>query len=174
MSESLSPRGDLMERFTQRARMAVYAGCLEAKRSCAPGLGTEHLLMGLIIEERSTGIVADTLKHFSLESVRAGMRQGRSKARIERVMGAPISTEALNVLEFAIEESRSLHHRHATSEHLLLGLLREPNGPAARMLSDAGMDAGKSYLELREFLVGARTTVIDANVVRLGQTAGSC
>lgn len=157
---------DLLENLTQRARMVVDAACREAERYQAPCLGTEHLLLGLLMEERSTGIVADTLKDLKPEDIRIAMRKKDKRTRIEKLLRAPISAEALNALEFAIEESRSMNHRHVTSEHLLLGLLREPDGPAAQILSDAGIDTGKFYRERREFLVGSRTAVVDANVVQ--------
>lgn len=143
----------MFERFTDRARRAMALANLEAQRLSHDHIGTEHLLFGLVREE--SGLAAVVLREFRVQPavVRQKIDQmvhGPSKGlppggRIER-------TERFKrVLDFAIDEAQALSHNYVGTEHLLLGLLREPEGTAAKVLASLNLkldDVRNSVLNL--------------------------
>ncbi|MEW5313517.1 MAG: hypothetical protein WDW38_005080 [Sanguina aurantia] len=110
----------MFERFTEKAIKVVMLAQEEARRLGHNFVGTEQLLLGLVGE--STGIAAKVLK---------SMGVNLKDARVERV------------LEMSLEEARQLGHNYIGTEHILLGLLREGEGVAARVLETLGADPAK-------------------------------
>jgi hypothetical protein len=144
--QSPPPRtlGSVFERFTEGARQAVVLAQDEARLLRHNYIGTEHLLLGLLREQR--WLAARVLGSFdiTLEEVRA---------QVERVIGRgdelaatgqiPFTPRAKKVLELALREARSLDHNYIGTEHILLGIVRENDGVAARILLEFDADAGK-------------------------------
>jgi len=133
----------MFERFTERARQVVVLAQGEARELKHNYIGTEHLLLGLLREEE--GIAARVLAQLQvdLEGVRA---------QVARIVGQgdevtsgqiPFTPRAKKVLELALREGLSLGHNYIGTEHLLLGLVREGEGVAVRILLDQGIDAEK-------------------------------
>jgi ATP-dependent Clp protease ATP-binding subunit ClpC len=129
----------MFERFTDRARRVVVWAQEEAGMLGHDYVGTEHLLLGLVHE--GSGVAAKALESLgiSLEAVRQ---------RVEEVIGRgehapsghiPFTPQAKQILKLALEESRTLGHHYIGTEHILLGLISEGDGVAARVLS--GLDA---------------------------------
>ena len=132
----------MFERFTERARQVVVLAQDEARSLCHDWIGTEHLLLGLLREEE--GIAARVLesREITLENVRArvvsivGLGEGQSAGQI------PFTPRAKKVLELSLREALSLGHNWIGTEHLLLGVVREGEGVAARVLLDFGAPPG--------------------------------
>ena len=134
----------MFERFTERARQVVVLAQDEARSLRHDYIGTEHILLGLLREEE--GIAARVLKSLgvALEEVRA---------QVARIIGAgdeapatgqiPFTPRAKKVLELSLREALSLGHNHIGTEHVLLGLVRENEGVAMRILLDLDVDAEK-------------------------------
>ena len=131
----------MFERFTDRARRVVVQAQEEARSLDHDYVGTEHLLLGLI-HESVGGVAAKTL-----ESLGIGLEQVRQ--RVEEVTGRgeqapsghiPFTPRAKEVLKLALSESVQLGHHYIGTEHILLGLIREGDGVAARVLSGLGAD----------------------------------
>jgi ATP-dependent Clp protease ATP-binding subunit ClpC len=131
----------VFERFTERARQAVVLAQDEARGLRHNYIGTEHLLLGLLRDE--DGIAARVLGQLgvTLEEVRA---------QVERIVGAggdvaagqiPFTPRAKKVLELSLREAIAMGHGYIGTEHILLGLVRENDGVAARILLDFGADA---------------------------------
>ncbi len=130
----------MFERFTERARQVIILAREEAIRLGHNFVGTEHLLLGLI--RGGEGLAVATLKKLNVDTVAV-------KAEIEKRVAAggevspdrkiPFTPGAKKVLEYAISEARSLGHNYLGTEHLLLGLIREGEGIASRVLRDFGM-----------------------------------
>lgn len=128
------------ERFTDRAREVIELANQEAQQLQHQYLGTEHILLGLILEE--SGVAATVLHEFG-----ADLR--RIRREIEKILGpGPISTlsgrrpqtpRVKRVIEGAIEEARRLGDDEIGPEHLLLGLLSEEEGVAAQALINLGL-----------------------------------
>jgi ATP-dependent Clp protease ATP-binding subunit ClpA len=131
----------VFERFTERARQVVVLAQDEARALEHNYIGTEHLLLGLLREDE--GLAARILEalDITVEEVRAQVARivGRGDAL---TMGQiPFTPRAKKVLELSLREALSLGHNYIGTEHVLLGLVREDEGVAARILLDFGADA---------------------------------
>ncbi len=131
----------MYQRFTERAQRALLLAQEEAKRLQYNFVGTEHLLLGLIRE--GDGIAAKALLSLgvSLDKVRAEVEKviGRGTTPAEGDIGLTPRAKKV-VLELAAEEARHLGHNYIGTEHILLGLIREGEGVAARVLLNLGAD----------------------------------
>ena len=123
-----------MERFTQRARRVLSLAQEEAERFQHNYIGTEHLLLGLIREEG--GVAGRVLRELGLDQRRVEElveRMTRASARATTI--APeLSPGTKRVLELAVDEARRMGHHYIGTEHLLLGLVRLPEGVAIDIL----------------------------------------
>jgi ATP-dependent Clp protease ATP-binding subunit ClpC len=144
----------VFERFTERARQVVVLAQDEARALKHNYIGTEHILLGLLREEE--GLAARVLESLDItvEEVRA---------QVARIVGQgdevtsgqiPFTPRAKKVLELALREALSLGHNYIGTEHILLGLVRENEGVAARILLDFDADAEKIRNEIIRMLSG--------------------
>jgi ATP-dependent Clp protease ATP-binding subunit ClpC len=131
----------VFERFTERARQVVVLAQEEARSFKHGRIGTEHLLLGLLR-------VRDGLAARALESL--NLRYEDVRAQIARIAGEgdevqsgeiPFTPRAKKVLELALREALALGHNYLGTEHILLGIAREGEGVAARVLGEFGCDA---------------------------------
>ncbi len=126
----------MFERFTDRARRAITLANQEAQRLKHDHIGTEHLLLGMVKE--GSGMAAVVLREFKVEL--ANLRQqvellGHGPSKSPPAARLPQTDRFKRALSYAIEEATQLSHNYVGSEHLLLGLLRESEGTAAKVLS---------------------------------------
>jgi len=130
----------MFERFTEKAIKVIMLAQEETKRLGHNFVGTEQILLGLIGE--GTGIAAKVLKSM-------GINLKEARIEVEKIIGRgsgivsgeiPFTPRAKRVLEISLEEARQLGHSYIGSEHLLLGLLREGEGVAAKVLESLGAD----------------------------------
>ncbi len=144
----------MFERFTERARQVVVLAQEEARTLKHNYIGTEHILLGLLREEE--GLAARVLEglEITVEEVRS---------QVIRIVGAgeevtsgqiPFTPRAKKVLELALREALSLGHNYIGTEHILLGLVRENEGVAARILADFDADSEKIRNEIIRMLSG--------------------
>jgi ATP-dependent Clp protease ATP-binding subunit ClpC len=131
----------MFERFTERARQVVVLAQDEARKLNHNYIGTEHILLGLLREEE--GVAAQVLASLgvSIEAVREQVRQIVGQGEAVATGQIPFTPRAKKVLELALREALSFGHNHIGTEHVLLGLARENDGVAARILLDFGVDA---------------------------------
>jgi len=130
----------MFERFTDRARKVMALANQEAQRFNHEWIGTEHILLGLVKE--GSGVGANVLKNLEvdLRKVRLEVEKLVKSGPDMVTMGKlPQTPRAKKVIEYAIEEARSLNHNYVGTEHLLLGLLREHDGVAAQVLMNLGL-----------------------------------
>jgi len=130
----------MFERFTDRARKVMALANQEAQRFNHEYIGTEHILLGLVKE--GSGVGANVLKNLDvdLRKVRLEVEKLVKRGPDMVTMGKlPQTPRAKKVIEYAIEEARSLNHNYVGTEHLLLGLLREQEGVAAQVLMNLGL-----------------------------------
>jgi ATP-dependent Clp protease ATP-binding subunit ClpC len=112
----------------------------EAQRFNHEYIGTEHILLGLVKE--GSGVGATVLKNVSVDtkSLRREVEKRIGKGRDMVSMGKlPQTPRAKKIVEYAIDESKSLNHNYVGTEHILLGLLREEEGTAAQILTSLGL-----------------------------------
>lgn len=130
----------MFERYTEKARQVIFFARYEVSQFGATAIKTEHLLLGLLSADKS-------LLHRVLP---ASMSTDDLRKQIEtrmivreKILTAtpiPLSDSAKNVLRHATEEADSLSHESISTEHILLGLLREENSMAAKILGENGIE----------------------------------
>ena len=130
----------MFERFTDRARRAVVLAQEEARMLNHNYIGTEHILLGLIHE--GEGVAAKALEslNISLEAVRQQVEEIIGQGQAAPTGHIPFTPRAKKVLELSLREALQLGHNYIGTEHILLGLLREGEGLAAKVLTDEGFD----------------------------------
>jgi hypothetical protein len=144
------------ERFTTRARAVLVAADAAARAQGRPEVGAEHLLLGLYAEPE--GLAARALTGMEI-----------TKAQVEEAVGTPVpagatppsaedrvpfSEPAKAVLRHALVEALELSHNYIGTEHLLLGLLRDPDAPGAQLLAQLGATPAEARVRLTEMLRG--------------------
>jgi len=133
----------VFERFSDRARQVVVDAQDEARKLRHNYIGTEHILLGLLRERDGIGArVLDRLG-LGLEEVRSEVARFVGQGDEVTAGQIPFTPRAKKVLELSLREALSLGHNYIGSEHILLGIAREKNGVAARILLDHGADADK-------------------------------
>jgi len=143
------------DKFTERVRKVMYLAREEAARLQHDYIGTEHLLLGLIRE--GEGIAANVLSNLGLDLdvIRQAVESMVASPGGTLTIGEiPFTPKAKRVLELSIDEARQLGHNYVGTEHLLLGLIREGEGVAARVLLELGVDRKKVREETLRLLGG--------------------
>ena len=130
----------MFERFTDRARKIMALANQEAQRFNHEYIGTEHILLGLVKE--GSGVGANVLKNLDVDIKKLRLeveKLVKSGPDMVTMGELPHTPRAKKVIEYAIEEARSLNHNYIGTEHILLGLLRETEGIAAQVLMNIGL-----------------------------------
>ena len=130
----------MFERYTEKARRVIFFARYEASQFGAPAIEPEHLLLGLMREDKTLTGRFFPRAQVSIESIRKEI-EGRTllREKISTSVELPLAPETKHVLAYAHEESDRLQHRHIGTEHLLLGLLREERSMAAEILYERGL-----------------------------------
>lgn len=148
----------MFERFTEKAIKVIMLAQEEARRLGHNFVGTEQVLLGLIGE--GTGVAAKTLKSM-------GVNLKDARTEVEKIIGRgsgfvaveiPFTPRAKRVLELSWDEARQLGHNYIGTEHLLLGLIREGEGVAARVLENLGVDLNKVRSNVIKMLGDSKPT----------------
>uniref|UniRef100_A0A7S0V3A7 Clp R domain-containing protein n=1 Tax=Polytomella parva TaxID=51329 RepID=A0A7S0V3A7_9CHLO len=162
----------MFERFTEKAIKVVMLAQEEARRLGHNFVGTEQLLLGLIGE--TTGIAAKVLKSM-------GVNLKDARVEVEKIIGRgsgfvaveiPFTPRVKRVMEMSMEEARQLGHNYVGTEHLLLGLLREGEGVAARVLETLGADQAKIRTQVLR-MIGESQEAVGAGASGASGAAGS-
>jgi len=143
------------DKFTERVRKVMYLAREEAARLQHDYIGTEHLLLGVIRE--GEGIAATVLNNLGLDldAIRQAVESMVAATGGTLTIGEiPFTPRAKRVLELSVDEARQLGHNYVGTEHLLLGLIREGEGVAARVLLELGVDRKKVREETLKLLGG--------------------
>jgi len=129
----------MFERYTEKARRVIFFARYEASQFGSPYIETEHLLLGLLREDKA---LANRFlrSHAAVESIRKQI-EGHTTIRekVSTSVDLPLSNECKRVLAYGAEEAERLNHKHIGTEHLLLGLLREEKCFAAEILHERGL-----------------------------------
>ena len=162
----------MFERFTAAARRVVVNAQSEARRLKHDYIGTEHILLGVVAESDEVaaraldglGISADAVR----QAVTALVREGATDPKGH----IPFTPRAKKVLELSLREALALKHDYIGTEHILLGIIREGHGVAARALLKLGADTARLRLKITELLGDAPPEggVVQARPVRPAHT----
>ncbi|MCZ6597058.1 MAG: NDP-hexose 4-ketoreductase, partial [Planctomycetota bacterium] len=143
----------MFDRFTDRAKKVMNLARQEAQRFNHEYLGTEHILLGLVQE--GSGVAANVLRNLSIDlskirtEVEKLVKTGPSMVTMGQL---PFTPRAKKVLELSMEEAGNLGHNYIGTEHLLLGLIKENEGIAAKVLTNLGVKLEDVREEVLEFL----------------------
>jgi ATP-dependent Clp protease ATP-binding subunit ClpA len=124
----------MFERYTEKARRAMFFGRYESSQAGSPAIATEHLLLGVMRESRN---LQEYLRVDPAE-LEKRLRTSVVGAKISTSVDIPFDNLCKRALAHAVEEAEKLRDRHIGTEHLLLGLMRVDNGHAAQVLRDMG------------------------------------
>ncbi len=140
--------------FTERVRKVLAMAREEAARLHHEYVGTEHILLGLVRE--GEGVAATALQNLGVEldDIEQKIEEMVKKAKAGQTTGPdlPYTSPAKKVLELAMAEARSLNHQYVGTEHVLLGLIREEHGAAARVITSFGITIDAARAGVLEIL----------------------
>jgi ATP-dependent Clp protease ATP-binding subunit ClpC len=144
----------MFERFTESARQVIVLAQDEARLLKHNYIGTEHLLLGLLRQEE--GVAAVALDNLGVTLVKVRAQVARIVGKGDEVMSGqiPFTPRSKKVIELALREALSIGHNYVGSEHILLGIVRENEGVAARILLEFDADALKIRSEIMRLLTG--------------------
>ncbi|MDQ0352391.1 ATP-dependent Clp protease ATP-binding subunit ClpC [Alkalibacillus filiformis] len=144
-------------RFTERAQKVLALSQEEAVRLGHNNIGTEHILLGLIKE--GDGIAAKALKSLNVtaEQIQEEVEQliGTGQSNQQTIHYTP---RAKKVIELSMDEARKLNHSYVGTEHILLGLIREGEGVAARVFNNLGVSLNKARQQVLQLLGSNEST----------------
>jgi len=147
----------MFDRYTERARRVIFFAHYEASQFGADRIESEHLLLGLLREDRF--LFRPLMPpNWTVESIRRKIEFGAPvRAMVSTSVDMPISSEVKNIFTYAAEEADSMGNSHIETKHLLLGMLREKDCVAAKLLQEDGVQ-----------LPAARSIIAGAHVVTEG------
>jgi ATP-dependent Clp protease ATP-binding subunit ClpC len=134
----------MFERYTEKARTVIFVARHEACQHGSPYIETEHVLLGLLREDRAlTSVVLPAAK--TIDAIRKEIEERATlRYKSSTSVDLPLTNEAKRVLAYAAEEADRFEHKHIGSEHLLLGLLREDGAFAAQLLTSQGLSLDRA------------------------------
>jgi ATP-dependent Clp protease ATP-binding subunit ClpC len=140
----------VFERFTDHARKVMELAAQEAYRGSNKHIDTEHILMALIKEDSGVGVTV--LKNLiDINDLRVKIEKPSAKEPVEVTnLRMPVTPAVKEVLEYAISEMQMFNDSDMGTQHILLGLLRYPEGKAASALADYGLNYEKVLTEVRK------------------------
>ena len=137
----------MFKRFTERARKVIILAREEAEKNQHEYLGTEHILVGVLKDGGGVAVAVLQRLNIDMKQMRIELERHMPPNSNTLIIGdIPFTARAKKVLEYAVEEARSMGHSYIGTEHMLLGLMREKDGVAARVLMSMNMH----YSEVRE------------------------
>src|SRR2546421_7700602 len=138
----------MWQRFTERARKVVFYAQEEAQKFGEGYVSTEHLLLGLVRE--SDSVAARVLEKLgvSLNRIRAEVEKQLPRGDARPSQDMTLTPRAKRVIDLAYDEARNLNNNYIGTEHLLLGLIREGEGLAGRVLAKLGVDLERTRREV--------------------------
>ena len=155
----------MFERYTEKARRVVFFARYEASQLGSPYIEAEHLLLGILREDKA---VANRFlrSHAAIDSIRKQI-EGHTTLRekVSTSVDLPLSHECKRVVAYGAEEAERLNHKHISTEHLLLGLLREEKSFAAGILHERGLRLSQVREEI------ARSSSENVSPQRPGETS---
>jgi ATP-dependent Clp protease ATP-binding subunit ClpC len=130
----------MFEKFTEKAKRILFLVGYEASQQGSKVIGTEHILLGLLRRRKRPPASCSRGPASSMDLLQAELeRRGPAREKLSTSVEIPFSEETKKSLQYAEEEAERLMHPHIGTEHLLLGLLRQEDSVAGRMLAERGM-----------------------------------
>lgn len=138
----------MFERYTDKARRAIFFARYEASQYGFSFIETEHLLLGVIREDKELRKLFFPSED-ELHCIRNKIDEHKlARKAVSTSVDIPISNESKRVLNYAVEESERVGNKNINTEHIFLGLLREEKCFAAELLSEQGVNIDKARSDL--------------------------
>src|SRR5215204_5027729 len=158
----------MFERYTEKARRVIFFARYEASQFGSPYIETEHLLLGLLREDKA---LANRFlrSHAAIESIRKQIEGYTTiREKVSTSVDLPLSHDCKRVLASGAEEAQRLNHKHIGTEHLLLGLLSQEKCFAAQLLSEQGLtlDSVREQVKQPEYPIAQRGTPTSARLAQ--------
>ncbi|HER23772.1 MAG TPA: ATP-dependent Clp protease ATP-binding subunit [Candidatus Atribacteria bacterium] len=152
----------MFKRYTEKAKRAIMIAQEEAIRLNHDYIGTEHILIGLIKEEE--GVASQVLRQLgaNIDKVVEEVERLIGKGEYQQVGEIAFTPRAKKILELASQEASQLKNNYIGTEHILLGLIKEGNGVAVRILADLGINLDNVYSEIMKVLMEDETQGISS------------
>ncbi|MBX3110464.1 MAG: ATP-dependent Clp protease ATP-binding subunit [Fimbriimonadaceae bacterium] len=165
----------MWQRFTERARKVVFYAQEEAQKFGEGYVSTEHLLLGLVRETDS--VAARVLERLgvSLSRIRSEVEKQLPRGEARQSQDMTLTPRAKRVIDLAYDEARNLNNNYIGTEHLLLGLIREGDGLAGRVLAKLGVElerARREVMALQDNDTQTRSSGGSTKSSSSGQSAG--
>jgi len=138
----------MFERYTEKARRVIFFARYEASQFGSPYIETEHLLLGLLREDKT---LANRFlrSHAAVDSIRRQIEERSTlREKVSSSVDLPLSHDCKRILTYGAEESERLRHKHIGTEHLLIGVLKEEKSFAAELLMERGLRLSRVRQEL--------------------------
>ena len=142
----------MFERFTDRARRVIVLAQEEARSLQHNYIGTEHILLGLIREGEGIAAKALNAKGVELDNTRKQIKEMIGTGTVSPSGHIPFTPHAKQVLELSLREALQLGHSYIGTEHILLGLIREGEGIAAKALNAKGVELDNTRKQIKEMI----------------------
>jgi len=142
----------MFERFTERARKVVVKAQDEARFLKQNYIGTEHILLGLIDEKEGIALKVFQELGVTVDEIKDAIKDVVTEGTSESYEHIPFTPRAKKVLELSLREALQMGHNYIGTEHILLGLLREGEGVAARVLNSLGITLTSVKVKVKELL----------------------
>jgi len=131
----------MFELFTDRARRVILFAREASERLMQTSIDTEHILLGLLRERSGLAAEIFTRRGIDISMLMSDVKSVSEKGHNLMIKGSlPFSQNGKSVLDFSVEEAKTLNNKYVNTEHILLGLLREKKGKASMLLSKLGLD----------------------------------
>lgn len=144
----------MFERFTDRARRVLVLAQEEAHRLNHPFIGTEHILLGLILERDGPAARALNSLGITLEAARGRVEETVGTRGATPSGSPPFTPRAKKALELSLREALQLGHSYIGTEHMLLGIVREGDGVGAQVLVSLGADLDRVRQTVTQMMLG--------------------
>lgn len=161
----------MFERYTEKARRVIFFARHEASELGGSAIEPDHILLGIVREDRQLISRFCNLTPTSLDEMRDKIRATTGSIAKHASADMPLSPQAKKVLTYAAEESKQLNHKYLGTEHLLLGLLREES-LAAEILIEHGVDLKTVREEFRDRTIATAGTSREGGVEEMRRLAG--
>jgi ATP-dependent Clp protease ATP-binding subunit ClpC len=140
----------MFERYTEKARRAIFFARYEAAQVGSQAIDAGHILLGVVREDRTLAKLIFVDPASDIEAVRreVALRSG-TESKIHASVDLPLDPSAKRVLQWAADESERLHNRHIGTEHLLLGLVKDEGSIASDLLRARGISADQLIAQVR-------------------------
>jgi len=156
----------MFERYTERARRVIFFARYEASQYGSMMIETEHFLLGLLREDSN---LTNRFLNLSLKAIRDEITsQMTVREKISTSLDLPLSNECKRILAYAAEEAERQRHRHIGTEHVLLGILREENCVAARILFKHGLKLEDIRTEVARSVLAEPSPQFSSDLPRSG------